>query len=140
MAKEQKYDRGSSGVHSIVGEGSVFEGNIAVEGSLRVDGVFKGSIKCDAFYVGRTAEITAEIDASRSVIGGKVYGNLKSPMEVIIEESAEFIGDIETGQITVAEKSVFNGSIDMGKNEAYKNRLSAVKGKPAAAKPAADSE
>jgi len=130
MSKEQKYDRGSSGVHSIVGEGSVFEGNIAVEGSLRVDGVFKGSIKCDAFYVGRTAEITAEIDASRSVIGGKVYGNLKSPMEVIIEESAEFIGDIETGQITVAEKALFNGSIDMGKGEAYKNRLNAVKGTP----------
>ena len=67
MAKEEKkYDRGSSGVHSIVGEGTIFEGNISVQGSLRIDGIFKGTIKCDAFYVGRSAEVTAEIEANRS--------------------------------------------------------------------------
>ncbi|HDR06208.1 MAG TPA: polymer-forming cytoskeletal protein [Candidatus Coatesbacteria bacterium] len=84
---EKKYDRGSSGVHSIIGEGTIFEGNISVQGSLRIDGVFKGTIKCDAFYVGRSAEVTAEIEANRSVIGGKIHGNLVSPM------SAENRGD-----------------------------------------------
>lgn len=129
MAKEEKrYDRGSSGVHSIVGEGTIFEGNIAVQGSLRIDGIFKGTIKCDAFYVGRSAEVTAEIEANRSVIGGKIHGNLISPMSAEIEETAEIIGDVRTESLTIAEKAIFHGFIDMGKSEGYKNRLAAVGG------------
>jgi hypothetical protein len=83
--EEKKFDRGASGVHSIVGEGTIFEGNISVQGSLRIDGIFKGTIKCDAFYVGRSAEVTAEVEANRSVVGGKIHGNLVSPMSAEIE-------------------------------------------------------
>ena len=125
---EKKYDRGSSGVHSIIGEGTIFEGNISVQGSLRIDGVFKGTIKCDAFYVGRSAEVTAEIEANRSVIGGKIHGNLVSPMSAEIEETAEIIGDVRTESLTIAEKAVVHGFIDMGKAEGYKNRLAALGG------------
>jgi len=111
MAKEEKrYDRGSSGVHSIVGEGTIF----------------KGTIKCDAFYVGRSAEVTAEIEANRSVIGGKIHGNLISPMSAEIEETAEIIGDVRTESLTIAEKAIVHGFIDMGKSEGYKNRLTSV--------------
>jgi cytoskeletal protein CcmA (bactofilin family) len=128
MAKEEKrYDRGSSGVHSIVGEGTIFEGNIAVQGSLRIDGIFKGTIKCDALYVGRSAEVTAEIEANRSVIGGKIHGNLISPMSAEIEETAEIIGDVRTELLTIAEKAIVHGYIDMGKSEEYKNRLTSVR-------------
>lgn len=127
MAKEEKrYDRGSSGVHSIVGEGTIFEGNIAVQGSLRIDGIFKGTIKCDAFYVGRSAEVTAEIEANRSVIGGKIHGNLISQMSAEIEETAEIIGDVRTESLTITEKAIVHGFIDMGKSEGYKNRLTSI--------------
>lgn len=128
MSKKEKYDRGSSGVHSIIGEGSSFEGNIDVDGSLRVDGVFKGTIKCDAFYVGRSADVTAEIQANKSVVGGKIKGNLVSPMEVVIEETAQIIGDVTTESLTVAEKAVVHGRIDMGKADVYKNRLNELGG------------
>jgi cytoskeletal protein CcmA (bactofilin family) len=124
--EEKKYDRGSSGVHSIVGEGTIFEGNISVQGSLRIDGIFKGTIKCDAFYVGRSAEVTAEVEANRSVIGGKIHGNLVSPMSAEIEETAEIIGDVRTESLTIAEKAVVHGFIDMGKSEGYKNRLASL--------------
>jgi cytoskeletal protein CcmA (bactofilin family) len=124
--EEKKYDRGSSGVHSIVGEGTIFEGNISVQGSLRIDGIFKGTIKCDAFYVGRSAEVTAEVEANRSVIGGKIHGNLVSPMSTEIEETAEIIGDVRTESLTIAEKAVVHGFIDMGKSEGYKNRLASL--------------
>ena len=124
--EEKKYDRGASGVHSIIGEGTIFEGNISVQGSLRIDGIFKGTIKCDAFYVGRSAEVTAEVEANRSVIGGKIHGNLVSPMSAEIEETAEIIGDVRTESLTIAEKAVVHGFIDMGKSEGYKNRLLAL--------------
>ncbi|OGD78359.1 MAG: hypothetical protein A2Y64_00090 [Candidatus Coatesbacteria bacterium RBG_13_66_14] len=124
--EEKKYDRGSSGVHSIVGEGTIFEGNISVQGSLRIDGIFKGTIKCDAFYVGRSAEVTAEVEANRSVVGGKIHGNLVSPMSAEIEETAEIIGDVRTESLTIAEKAVVHGFIDMGKSEGYKNRLASL--------------
>jgi cytoskeletal protein CcmA (bactofilin family) len=142
MSKNNKYDRGSSGVHSIVGEGSVFEGNIEVEGSLRIDGQFTGTVKCDAFYVGRSAEVTAEIQANRSVVGGKIKGNLVSPMEVVVEETATIIGDVKTDSLQVAEKAVIHGVVDMGKADVYEQRLAALKkdGKEPRDKPDKESE
>ncbi len=70
--------------------------------------------------------VEAEIEANRSVIGGKIHGNLVSPMQTVVEETAEIIGDIRTDSLTIAEKAVVHGFINMAKDDPYKNRLASL--------------
>ena len=51
-------------ITALLGRGTHFEGKLAFEGRVRIDGSFKGEIKsADVLIVGEGAEIEAEIQA-----------------------------------------------------------------------------
>ena len=111
VSRENKVD---GKLNSILGKDSNFVGNFNVSGGLRIDGKIKGNIKADVLFVGRDAELTGDIEVSRAIIGGKVYGNIIARESLELQSKAELIGDVATKNLVIAEGVVYDGKVDMG--------------------------
>ena len=62
-------------VNSIIGEGSIFEGNFFISGSLHIDGKFNGDIRTEnQLSIGQTGKVKTDIKAKTAIIGGTFPG------------------------------------------------------------------
>ena len=66
-------------LNALLGKGSEFEGKLAFEGKVRIDGTFTGEISTnDLLMVGDGAKVTAEISCGTVIVEGEVIGNIKA--------------------------------------------------------------
>lgn len=103
-------------VNTVVGKGSVLEGNFDVSDGIRVDGVLKGSLKSTgALVVGASGEVDAQpIRVKDAIVAGRVKGSIEASDMVKLEASAEMIGDITAQVLIIEEGAVLHGVCDAG--------------------------
>lgn len=103
-------------VNSIIGEGSEFKGEFKINGLLRIDGKFKGTIETDGkVLIGKTGEATTDIRARVVVIGGTVRGNIFANERVILLTSGHIKGNIITPSLIMEEGVTFEGNCIINK-------------------------
>ena len=106
----QLQDDGSF-VNSIVGEGTAFQGNLELEGLLRIDGDFTGTIRtAGKVLVGINGRAECTISAGTVVIGGVVKGNIYADEKVLVLSTGMMIGNINTPRLIAEEGVVLHGS------------------------------
>jgi cytoskeletal protein CcmA (bactofilin family) len=113
---------GESKLNSLIGSGSNCSGDIVVEGGLKIDGSFKGTIKAHSIYVGKNANIEATVIVKTAVIGGKILGDVIAEESLELQPKGELIGDVRTKNLIVADTAVLEGRFEMGKSKAYAGR------------------
>jgi len=102
-------------INTIVGKGSVLEGNFKIENSIRVDGVVKGDLYAsDTVVVGKEGFLEASIKAKNVVVGGKVTGSIEASNKITLEVGSTVLGDIKTKLLVIEEGAVFKGKCDSG--------------------------
>ena len=110
----KKKDDKLSAITVILGEGSKMNGTFEFEGISRIDGIFEGEINTkDTLIIGETAEIKADINVGKLVLEGKLEGNIKATIEIVIQPTGKFTGDLETPALIIEKGAVFNGSSKM---------------------------
>lgn len=98
-------------INSIVGEGTAFRGDLKLNGLLRIDGDFSGSITTDGkILIGKNGRAECTIKAGTVVVGGVIRGNISSNEKVIILSTGMVIGNISTPRLIVEEGVVLNGN------------------------------
>ncbi len=103
-------------VNSIIGEGSDFKGEFKINGLLRIDGKFKGTIETDGkVLIGKTGESITDIKARVVVIGGTVKGNIFADERVIMLSTGHIIGKIITPILFMEEGVIFEGTCKINK-------------------------
>ncbi len=115
---------GGQTLNTIIGRGTLFEGTMKVENSVRVDGVFKGELSCSgALTISQSGEAYAHLEGKDIYINGIVRGTVCAE-KVRLDSQARFIGDIYATALSVAEGAIFHGScsMDIEENEEL-NRL-----------------
>src|SRR3954462_4257203 len=66
-------------ITTLLGRGAAFEGKLTFEGTVRIDGRFKGEVfSDDTLVIGEGALVEAEIDIGEVIIQGTVVGNIKA--------------------------------------------------------------
>ena len=104
-------------INSIVGEGTEFRGDLKLNGLLRIDGDFTGSITTDGkILIGKNGRAECTIKAGTVVVGGIVRGNISSTEKVIVLSTGMVIGNISTPRLIVEEGVVLNGKCVISKN------------------------
>ncbi len=99
-------------VNSLIGEGSIFEGNFYIEGSLQINGKFEGEIKTnEEIIIGETGKVKTNISARRVTVGGTLIGNIKASEEVLLLETGRVLGDIATPILHLNKGVVIQGKI-----------------------------
>lgn len=109
-------------VNSIVGEGTRFNGELDLNGLLRIDGDFTGSISTSGkVLVGKNGRAQCTIKASTVVIGGAVRGDIYSSEKVIVLSSGIILGNIFSPRLIVEEGVILSGNCTITSNYDKKN-------------------
>ncbi len=101
-------------INTIIGKGTSFEGNINVQNSVRVDGIFNGNIKStESIVIGKDGEVNGEIEVKNAIVGGKVVGKLFASGKVTLENTSKIEGELKTTRLIIDEGALFNGNCQM---------------------------
>ena len=96
------------------------KGDITGTEDLLIDGSVEGLIQLDdrKLTVGRTAKLTADINARDVVVYGYVKGNIRAKGRVEIKKDGSVIGNLTTAQIMIEDGADFKGSIEIDRSAA----------------------
>ena len=98
----------------LLGKGTEFEGKLIFEGTLRIDGKFRGEVITKGILaIGEGALVHAEIEADTIIIRGEVHGNLKATKKIEIKGNGKVMGNINTPSLIVEAGVIFDGSCQM---------------------------
>jgi cytoskeletal protein CcmA (bactofilin family) len=114
MKSEFMEKNNPKGLYTMLGESSVFNGNLTVPHSLRVDGQLKGNIEAgEVVTIGPNGLVEGNITSKSAIIGGKVLGNVMTEDRIELESKAVITGDISTRDLVITEGAVFTGNCRM---------------------------
>jgi cytoskeletal protein CcmA (bactofilin family) len=103
-------------VNSIIGEGSEFKGEFKINGLLRIDGKFQGTIETNGkVLIGQTGEAVTDIQAKLVVVGGTVRGNIFATERVVFLSTGVIKGNIITPSLIMEEGVAFEGNCTINK-------------------------
>jgi cytoskeletal protein CcmA (bactofilin family) len=119
-----KKKREEEEVRAFLGKGAEFAGKLMFNGSVRIDGDFKGSIfGSGTLVIGEGAEIEADIRVDAVMISGDVHGQIDVKKQIRIYSTGKVTGDLNTPIFAVEEGAFFEGTCHMTRSEAEVHTL-----------------
>jgi cytoskeletal protein CcmA (bactofilin family) len=98
-------------INSIIGEGTRFNGEFDLNGLLRVDGDFCGTVRTRGkVLIGKNGRAECTIYAGTVVVGGIVRGNIFAEEKVVILSTGIVLGNVTSPRFIVEEGVIFNGN------------------------------
>lgn len=105
-----------------------FEGTLAFQHSLKVNGRFKGKISTPGFlYIGETANVEADIEADIVILEGTVKGNILAHSKIEMMATGKLYGDLKTAKLQISDGVIFEGNCTMLKPEKSDKKNAAQK-------------
>ena len=96
-------------------KGSRITGQLAFEGSVRIDGSVEGEIRChETLTIGEGAEVRARISSRVVIIRGKVEGNVTAKDKIELLAPGRLFVNVSTPRLIITEGVVFDGDCSMG--------------------------
>lgn len=96
-------------------KGSRVTGQLAFEGSARIDGSIEGEILCHGtLTIGEGADVRAKISSQVVIVRGKVEGDVTAKEKVELVAPARLFGNVTTPRLIITEGVVFDGDCSMG--------------------------
>ena len=98
--------------YSVLDARMFVRGDLATDGTIRVDGRLEGNIvRSDIVVIGANASVVGNIVAREVVVAGSVEGNITAESRVELDSAAMVIGDILAGSILTHEGAQIRGSV-----------------------------
>lgn len=99
-------------------KGTEIEGKVRAESDIRIDGVIKGSLDCEAkVIIGPTGYIEGQINCVNAIIEGQFEGKLVVKELLNVRNTAKINGEITTNKLIVEAGAIFNVSCRMGNQQ-----------------------
>ena len=97
-------------ITTLLGRGAAFEGKLTFEGTVRIDGRFKGEVfSDDVLVIGEGAQVEAQIDVGEVIIQGTVVGNITAKRSIEIHAPGRVKGDLHTPTLQIDKGVIFEG-------------------------------
>ena len=97
-------------VNSLLGNGSVFKGDIKVTGIIKLAGDFSGTIESTGeVFISESARVESSIKARSVVIGGMVKGDITATDKVTVLSTGIVMGSISTSRLIAEDGVVLDG-------------------------------
>src|ERR1700752_3622130 len=105
-----------SPIDSLIGAGSVIEGNIGFTGGLRIDGHVKGNVRATGakpgtLVISELAKVEGEIDVAHVVINGTVAGPVRGAEYVELLPKARVTGNVSYKSIEIHVGAIVMGQL-----------------------------
>jgi len=113
MAKWTRFtaaDNFSGEMSTLLAKDAEIHGTLRTQGSLRIDGRVNGDVFCAKMVtIGATGSVDGNIQAESIILAGRVKGSLVAKQKVHLESTAELIGDLSAGKLSIQEGARVRG-------------------------------
>jgi cytoskeletal protein CcmA (bactofilin family) len=134
MVQAAARQQGAGEITTLLGRGAAFEGKLTFEGTVRIDGRFKGEVFSeDVLVIGDGAQVEASIDVGEVIIQGTVVGNITAKRSIEIHAPGRVKGDLHTPALQIDKGVIFEGRSFM--EAALQNRPERAPSAPVSAPP-----
>lgn len=109
------------------------DGTIVCDEDLTILGRVDGMIRSQGtLVIAQGADVRAKIDGQRVMVHGKVDGNVQGAELVVLGQTAQLTGNIETPTLEIIEGARFKGNVEMqpAKPEPVQKPVAAASRKP----------
>lgn len=97
-------------VNSVIGEGAKFSGELELDGLVRIDGDFVGSIRrADKVLVGKSGRVKSSIKARVIIVAGSVVGDIYASEVLELLSTSFVIGNVRAPLMLVESGAVLHG-------------------------------
>lgn len=102
---------------NFIGKGTIIDGNLKTESSIRIDGTLKGKLICKAtLTLGENGRIDGDIQAMNAIIGGQIKGKITVAEKLVLEAKSSLVGELKAKKLIIDEGAVFDGTAEMVEN------------------------
>lgn len=112
----------SAGIGEIIafiGKGVRVEGKLIFDGTVRIDGQFKGEAESNGtLVIGEGALVEATLNIDTIVVSGEIRGVINAKSRVELRGPGKVLGDIRTPTLIVGEGVIFEGNCMMTTRDA----------------------
>ena len=103
-------------IDTLIGSGSVLQGDLEFTGGLRVDGHIKGHVSAQdssngTLVLSESGVIEGNINVPHLIVNGTVNGNIVSNEHVELQANAKVTGDIRYKAVEMQLGAVLNGAL-----------------------------
>ena len=104
---------------TILGENTLFDGNLKFSQELAIAGKFKGKIDATGFlHIRKSAACNVDHIAAASIlVEGKVDGNLRAEDRIEMRTGCSVRGNVAAAAIKIADNVSFEGNVEMLKGK-----------------------
>ena len=100
---------------SIVGPGMRVVGDCLTEGTIRVEGIVKGTIRAGkAVVIGKDGVVEGDVITQDAIVGGRVTGAVTAESRLELQATCVVDGEIKARRIKLDEGGRVNGKIMTG--------------------------
>jgi len=118
MSKRDRDNIETGEINAFLGNGTDFNGKLAFEGTVRLDGKFSGEIFSPGILiVGESAIVKADIHVNTMILSGELTGNVEAKSRVEIHAPGKVYGNIASPILVIDEGVVFEGGCTMKSSE-----------------------
>lgn len=130
MFRKKSHVSSGEKVDTIIGNGTYFNGNLKVEGTLRIDGKVDGEIVLNGdVIIGKGGFVQANIKGANASIAGEIHGNITLDGKLEINNTGKVFGDIDVATLVISEGAVFKGESKMRSNGEKSDTISLTRNK-----------
>ncbi len=111
-----KQSKPQNRIDSLIGEGTVVEGNVVFTGGLRIDGRVKGNVlssddQPSTLVLSERARVEGEIRVSHAVVNGTVVGPVYGAQYVELQAKSNVTGDVHYRTLEIQLGAVVQGRL-----------------------------
>lgn len=101
-------------LNALLGRGSSFEGKLTFEGTVRIDGRFKGQIVAsDTLIVGEEGVVEGEITVGEIISSGSIKGTIRASRAAEFLAPGKVEAELFTASLRIERGVSFDGEIHM---------------------------
>lgn len=101
-------------LNGLLDRGCSFEGKLTFDGTVQVNGDFKGEIFSDGtLIVGSEAHVNARVQVDTLIVDGSVEGIIEAKQKIELHKGSRIIANISTPSLVIEEGSLFHGQCQM---------------------------
>jgi len=117
MWQRKKHTAPQKRIDSLIGAGTVVEGNVTFSGGLRIDGKVRGDVVAAngepcTLVVSDQAQVDGEVRVSHVVVNGTVNGPLIANDYLELQPNARITGDVTYRTLEIHVGAVIQGRLD----------------------------
>ncbi|BBD09664.1 bactofilin family protein [Desulfovibrio ferrophilus] len=102
-------------INAFLGTGTTYQGKLDFQGSVRIDGNFKGEVTSKGtLVVGKEANVEGTVSVGQLIISGKLHGEVLAKEKIVLHKTANIVGSLNTPSLVIEEGAVLEGQITMG--------------------------